>query len=256
MHAADGTYSVAPTQAQAETLFANQGPTRHIVQFNFVWGIPKIRMDNSAGRVIAAVLNDWQVSGIFRVDSGAPYDLGTPSYASGGSNNNLTGSSDYAARVVVNNLGALGSGCSSNQYSQFNNNFSGTNFVLGSSTPISGPVPGSIGLDSGRNLLHACPNRTLDLSLSRTIRVGGGRQIQLRADAFNAPNAVIFTGRSTTIALTSPTNQLQTNSVFLADGTVDPTKTKPNATNNNGAFGAVSGAASPRTVQLQVRFLF
>jgi hypothetical protein len=196
------------------------------------------------------------LSGILRLDSGSPYDLGNPSYGSGGGNTNLTGSSDYAARILVNSLSGLGSGCSSNQYSQFTNNYAQQNFVLSSSTPIAGPTVGSIGLDSGRNLLHACKNRVLDLSLSRTIRLGGGKQVQLRADAFNAPNAVIFNARQSTVALTSPTNQTITNSVFLADGTVDPTKTKPNATNNTGAFGAVSGAAANRTVQLQIRFIF
>ena len=103
------------------------------------------------------MLNDWQLSGIFRADSGTPYDVGF-SYGSGGGVL-LTGSPDYNARVVL--TGDPGNGCSSNQYQQFN------------TAAFSGPMPGSVGLESGRNYLSGCNNRTLDLAIARTIRLGG-----------------------------------------------------------------------------------
>jgi hypothetical protein len=254
----DGTFAVNTNpisgQAAAEKVFLDQGVTRHIVQTNFVWAIPKWNPDGGAMRAISYVINDWQLSGIFRFSSGSPYDLNTPSYSSGPSGQALTGTPDISPRIVINDLGAIGSGCTSNQYSQFANNFASTNYLLSSATPFSGPVVGSVGLDSGRNTLHNCKNRTLDLSLSRTIRLGGGRQFQIRADAFNAPNAQIITGSNRTVSVASAANQTQntSNRQLLADGTPDPAALKA----NQARFGAVNNWAQERRVQLQVRFIF
>jgi hypothetical protein len=136
--------------------------------------------------------------------------------------------------------GDPGNGCSSNQYQQFN------------AAAFSGPLPGSVGLESGRFYLSGCNNRTLDLAIARTIRLGSTRSLQIRADVFNAPNAVMWNGRSTTVNMTSPTNQTVTNPQYLADGSLDQTRLTP----NRAGFGAVNGARDPRTVQLQVRFQF
>ena len=92
----------------------------------------------------------------------------------------------------------------------------------------------------------------LDLSLARTIRIGGGRSVQLRADAFNAFNIVNFTGRQAQVQYVSPTNKTLRNSQFLADGTIDPARLKP----QNAGFGAVSSAGGMRTVRLTARFSF
>ena len=70
-------------------------------------------------KVLAAVANDWQVSGVFTGGNGAPYDV-TYSYQTAGANVNLTGSPNYRARIRT--VGDIGSGCSSDQYAQFNAN--------------------------------------------------------------------------------------------------------------------------------------
>ena len=94
----------------------------------------------------------------------------------------------------------------------------------------------------------------LDLSLARSIRLGGGRVIQLRADFFNAPNEGRITGRNTTMNLSNPTDPVTiTNLPFdPITGEVLPNRVRP----NQAGFGAVSGYQAPRTVQLQVRFSF
>ena len=115
-----------------------------------------------------------------------------------------------------------------------------------------GPQAGSAGLESGRNLFTGCKNRNLDLAIQRNIRLGGARQLQLRADVFNAFNLVVFNGRNTTIQFNSPTDLTVRNSQFLADGSMDPTKVKP----NERGFGAVTGANGLRTLQGQIRFVF
>jgi len=236
-HAADGSFSVRADQAAFNDLMKDQGLQRHIVRANFVWDLPDLRATGTAGRILGAIVNDWQLSTVFTGGSGPTFDA-TYQYQNNGANVNLTGSPDYAARVVI--TGDPGSGCSSDRYRQFN------------TEAFSGPLPGSLGLESGRNVLGGCADKTTDLSIARTIRVGGGRSIQLRADIFNAFNTVVYNGRVTQLQLVSPTNQTIRNSQYLADGSLDQAKLRPNAA----GFGAVTSAQPLRSMQLQVRFSF
>ena len=133
--------------------------------------------------------NDWQVSGIFTAGSGAPYDA-TFAYQTAGNSVNLTGSPNYRARIRT--VGDIGSGCSSDQYAQFN------------ASAFAGPTYNSIGDESGANLLNGCWDHTTDLSIARNVRVGGSRQLQFRVDLFNAFNSVVINARQTTINYNSP----------------------------------------------------
>jgi hypothetical protein len=151
---------------------------------------------------------------------------------------NLTGSSSFPARIVY--TGDPGSGCSDNQYAQFN------------ASAVAGPTYFSDGLESGRNLLRNCANKTVDLALVRNFRLGGGRQAQVRVDAFNAFNVLIYNNSQRQLQLTNPTDQGIRNSEFLADGSVNPDKTQP----KSAGFGAVTSAQNMRTVQLTFRLSF
>ncbi len=155
---------------------------------------------------------------------------------------NLTGSPlstvAYQPRVVYN--GDPGSGCSSNQYAQFN------------TSVVSGPTYGSTAMESGRNMLVGCPDHTVDLAIARNIKLGGGRQVQLRLDAYNAFNAVVYNSVQTQVQYNSPTDQSLRNSQTLADGSVDPSRLKP----KSAGFGAVRGAQNMRTMQFTARFSF
>lgn len=236
-HAADGSYSVRADQAEFNELMKDQGLQRHVVRANFVWDLPDLRGAGTTSRVLGAILNDWQLSTVFTGGSGPTYDV-TYQYQNNGANVNLTGSPDYAARVVI--AGDPGRGCSGDRYRQF------------ATDAFSGPLPGSLGLESGRNVLGGCADKTTDLSLARTIRIGGGRAVQVRADVFNAFNTVVYNGRVTQLQLVSPTNQTVRNPQFLPDGQLDQTKLRPNAA----GFGAVTSAQALRSMQLQVRFSF
>jgi hypothetical protein len=237
IHNADGTFSDDPTWAQAEKLLDNNGLRRHVVKGNFVWDLPNLPTPSAGLKVVGAVLNDWQLSGILTAGSGAPYTIGY-SYQNGGSNVNLTGSPNYAARIRI--LGDTGSGCSDNQYSQF------------TTSAFAGPLPGSNGLESGRNYMVGCPDHTLDLAVQRNIPVGGAKVIQLRADIFNALNSVIYNNRQTTLQLNSPTDPTIRNPQFNDDGTLNEARLQP----RNAGFGAVTSAQAMRSVQLQLRFQF
>jgi hypothetical protein len=183
------------------------------------------------------VANDWQLSGILSSGSDVPYDI-SYSYQTGGDNVNLTGSPSYGARVKI--LGDTGSGCSSNQYQQFNPGAFG------------GPTYGSLGLESGRFYMSGCPDHTLDLAIARNFRLTGGRNIQLRADVFNVLNTVVYSTRVTQLQLTNPTDQAVRNNQFNADGTLNATRLLP----KNAGFGAATAAQGMRSVQFQLRFQF
>jgi hypothetical protein len=152
---------------------------------------------------------------------------------------NLTGSPDYAARIRI--VGDPDSGCSGDPLRQFN------------TAAFQGPVPGSLGLESGNAYLRGCFSSTLDLSIARNIRIGGVRNLQFRVDVFNANNAAGITGRNTTLNLVNPNNAVTaTNLPFDASGTVIASRAIP----NNAGFGVANGYQTPRSVQAQLRFSF
>ncbi len=234
-HGADGTLSVRADQADYEKLNQTLDRRPHIIKANGVWSLPKV--PSSFGGVAGYLLNDWQLAGVLTAGSAAAYDLGF-GYQNNGGSVNLTGSPNYGARIVY--VGDPGNGCSNNQYAQFNVN------------AVTGPQYGSVGLESGRNILRGCPDKRVDLSLSKDLRVGGSRRLELRADVFNAFNAVIINGRNTTVTYVSPTNLTVVNNQFNADGSLNTSRAKP----NNSGFGAATGAQALRNVQLQLRFQF
>ena len=160
------------------------------------------------------------------------------SYQNGGGNQNITGSPDYGARVIV--VGDPGAGCSSDPLRQFNTD------------AFRGPAVGSVGLESGTNYLHGCFISVMDLAIARNIRLGGARTIQLRVDMFNAFNQAGITGRNTGITFVSPTDMTIQNLPFNADGTVIDSRSRP----RGAGFGVATGYQNPRTVQAQIRFSF
>jgi hypothetical protein len=236
-HAADGTISVRADQARYEELNKQIAVQPHVLRGNVVWDMPDLVADGGVKRALGYIVNDWQISSILNMSSGTNYDLGY-SYQSNGSNVNLTGSPDYAARIIF--VGDPGSGCSSDQYAQFN------------TASVRGPGYSSDGLESGRNIMRGCAQRDIDISLARNIRIGGGRAVQLRMDAFNAFNVVTFNGRSTTVTYNNPTAQVVNNAQFNADGSLNQNRLTP----RTAGFGAVTGAAGMRTIRLTARFSF
>ncbi len=210
-HAPDGTISIRSDQAAYEKLNDMLNLQRHLIKANWVWDLPDWKNPSPAGRILGAVINDWQVSGLFTGGSGNRYPAAPQntvadinySYNTAGGSVNLTGSPDYGARIVI--VGDPGSGCSSNQYKQFN------------TAAFAGPTYGSVGMESGRNYMVGCPDHTTDLAIARNIRLGGGRQVQLRVDAFNAFNTAIITRRNTSVTYRSPTDQTILNPQYVAN---------------------------------------
>jgi len=252
-HAADGTISIRSDQAQYEALNEDLPLQRHVIKGFAVWDLPKA--PDRFGTVGRYLLDDWQLSGVLTAGSAyqpgalqangstqannqtnGRYDVGYQ-YQTNGANVNLTGSPDYAPKIVY--VGDPGTGCSDNQYRQFN------------TAAIQGPTYGSVGLESGRGILGGCANKTIDLAIAKSFRIDG-KPLQIRLDAYNIFNMVVYNDRSTTVIYKSPTDQTIVNSQYLPDGTLDPARLQP----KNAGFGAATGAQPLRQMQLQIRFAF
>ena len=168
-----------------------------------MWQLPNAEVDN---KVLAAVIHDWQVSGVYRAGSGAPY---TVTY-------NIPGISPYthhrarqrleSGRIVI--TGDPGSGYSDDPYQQFN------------PSAFTTPKPNSNGLESGTNYLNYQPLYALDLSVARFIRFGGSRRLEMRVDAFNAFNTFTITGVNTMLQVRSLADPTPTNLSRDASGTL------------------------------------
>ncbi len=237
-HNADGSIGLRPEQDAVDEVLSNAGIRRHLIKGNFVWDLPNVNATTGVGHVLAAVANDWQVSGIVTAGSGAPYDA-TFAYQTAGASVNLTGSPNYRARIRT--VGDIGSGCSSDQYAQFN------------ASAFAGPTYNSIGDESGANLLNGCWDHTTDLSIARNVRVGGSRQLQFRVDLFNVFNSVVINARQTTINYNNPAAATTiTNNQFNADGSLNPSRLTP----ATAGAGAATAAQAMRAVQMQLRFTF
>jgi hypothetical protein len=233
-HNPDGTFQLRSDQADYEKLNEKLDRRPHTILANGVWDLPDV---HSLGNVTGYILNGWRLAGVWRAGSGAAYDPSFSYNANGGSVN-LTGSPDYGARIVY--VGDPGSGCSKDPYKQFN------------TSAVTGPTYGSVGLESGRNILRGCFDNRTDAALSRDIRMGGNRALEFRLDVFNVFNNVVYTNRQAQVQYNSPTDLTLRNSQTLASGALDPARLVP----RNAGFGAATAAQPLRSMQLQIRFAF
>jgi Carboxypeptidase regulatory-like domain len=237
-HNSDGTYSIRADQAEADELLGQAIANVHTFKGNFVWDLPDLRSSGPTLKAVGLLINDWQLSGVWTASTGTNYTVGF-NYQNGGGNVNLTGSPDYGARVRV--VSDPGAGCSSNPYAQFN------------TAAFQGPLTNSVGLESDNDYLRGCFNSVLDLAIARNIRLGGGKQLQLRVDMFNAPNAAGITNRNANINLANPNDPVTaTNLPYDAEGNLIASRSLP----RGAGFGVATGYQDPRRVQVQIRFSF
>jgi hypothetical protein len=78
--------------------------------------------------------------------------------------------------------------------------------------------------NASRNPVRGPSYRNVDLAISRRLPAGGGRAVELRAEAFNLLNA--------------------------------PPLGAPNGVAGTAAFGTITTAGDPRVIQLAVKYLF
>jgi hypothetical protein len=233
-HNADGSFQLRDDQDEFEKLNETLDRRPHSLKANAVWDLPNVAR---LGKVAGYILNDWRLAGVLTAGSGETYNLGY-NYQGGIGNQQLTGSPDFGARIYY--IADPGSGCSSDQYRQFN------------VTAVAGPTYNSTMMESGRNRMRGCPDKRVDMSVSRDIRLGGNRTFEFRLDVYNLFDTVIYDQRNSTVSYNSPTDQTVRNSQTLADGSLDPARLVP----RNAGFGAATRALPLRSMQLQFRFAF
>ena len=194
---------------------------------SFVYQTPR-----AARGALGVLANGWQVSGIYRWTSGTPYPITFNIPGIGAQN--LTGSDPgQNARIVVTS--DPGKGWSGDPYRQID------------TSVFAPPQTGSLGFESARFFLHGPPINNLDLSISKSISLGGKRKIEVRLDAFNALNHTQFTGVNSVANFASLTDPRITNLPFDQAGNLVRPMT---------GFGTVTGARSPRQLQIVARLTF
>jgi hypothetical protein len=201
----------------------------HNFVVNFIYQMPTV----TDRRALGVLVNEWQLSGVYRWTSGRPLQVNFSIPGIGATN--LTGTNNPNARVVL--TCDPGRGWSGDPYRQFN------------TACFAPPQPGSNGNESARYFLRNPPINNVDLSLSKRIGVIRDVKFEIRIDAFNALNHTQFTG---------PGNQIMTvNFASLTDRTITnlPHDANGNLVRPNG-FGAIDNVSQPRTLQLVTRITF
>jgi hypothetical protein len=226
----DDYSTIRPFSSDAENTRVNYSYVNydrpHIFVVNLIYQVPHIA--DGAGGVL---LNDWQISGAYRYMSGTPYTINFS--IPGISAANLTGSDgNNNARVIV--TCDPGKGSSGDPYSQLNQSC------------FAPPQPGSLGDESARYFVHGPPVNNVNLSLSKSFRLGERVRFEVRLDAFNALNHTLWRGVNNSVSFASLSDPTVTNLPYDADG---------NLVRQNG-FGTINGVRPPRQLQLVTRLSF
>jgi Carboxypeptidase regulatory-like domain/TonB dependent receptor/TonB-dependent Receptor Plug Domain len=199
----------------------------HNFTVNFIYHTPTVTESKALGMLV----NEWQISGVYRWTSGRPYGVGFSIPGIGAQN--LTGTDGNPnARIVL--TCDPGRGWSGDPYNQLD------------TSCFAPPQPGSDGAESSRFFVRAPPINNLDLSLSKNFVVVKEVKFEVRLDVFNALNHTQFTGVNATANFASLTDRTITNLPYDSSGAL----VRPNG------FGAVDGVAPPRTLQLVTRVTF
>jgi hypothetical protein len=186
---ANYTYSHAIDDAPAYQAFSYYNPLCQICRrgnsdldfpqvfvANFIYQTPALSGRNGGTR---AVLGGWQISGIFRAQSGIPFSIQSglnKSYTVVGTDTADYANSDHSVHV---NHGSLSNYLEASDFSQ--------------------PAYGSQG-DTGRNIVAGPGTNTWDMGLSKSFRFGERYRLQFRWEMFNAFNHPNFSSPNNTLS--------------------------------------------------------
>jgi hypothetical protein len=173
----------------------------------------------SSGRgLLPMLIRHWQVSGVLTLQSGRPFSVWNGAALSAGGDYNADGGGGAVGGGYYDRPDAPAAGSYKDQWST-------SDFLNGLFDASIFPRPAA-GTDGtlGRNTFRGPSYRTLDLTVTRSVRTGGSRELQFRVDMYNALNAL---------------------NLFL-----------PNADLSLANFGKSTQAFDPRMVQVGVRILY
>jgi Carboxypeptidase regulatory-like domain len=222
----------------ADNWTRNWGPAgtdrRHLGSFYYAYDLPKIGKNLLHSRIVGAVTDGWNFSGITSYSSGSPF---TPSFST--SNNiDFTGTPTSGARIDV--VGdpykdvPPGSPARAHGANYFN--------------PLAFSVPaiGTFG-NAGVNIMYGPGFINHDLTVTRAIRIMEKRELQLRVEAFNALNHVQFTGVNSAFSYSTCSVGSTSDCIATPSG---------GFRNTNANIGAFTGERGARILSLELRFQF
>ncbi len=201
---------------------------RHVAVINYTWDLPPAsRLWNT--RVIRAIFDNWQLSGITAFVSGNPRGIGvnptnfsqiTFSTVDGA---DLTGGGDGARVIVGGNPQPGGFDRTVDHW------FDPTVFAR---PAVGQVVAGSQYGNTARDVIRLPGVHNWDMTLFKNVPFGGGRQFQLRWEVYNVFNHTQFSDVDTTPRFDAAGNQVNAN------------------------FGRATVARSPRVMQASLRIFF
>lgn len=176
-------------------------------------------------KLVAALFNNWQVSGIYKAQSGAPLGV---SYSYSPSQD-ITGSTDSGRPILVANP------VLAKDQQNFNAAFNTEAFIAPPPSLCQTASPPFICWGNAAKYVFRGPGiNDWDISVFKNMPFADGKlRAQLRMEAYNIFNHTQFTGVDTA-ATFNPSTGAQT----------------------NGTFGQYSSAANPRQLQLALRLSF
>ena len=206
-----GSLFMIPGNRGADRSNCAIGDRRHIFNLSAVYQTPKL-----SGGSWRLLVNDWQISGIVRLQTGPYFGITT------GQDIALTGQTAYERPNQI--LGdPYTPGKPLNAYLN----------------PLAfhQPATGTYG-NMGANNLLAPGFVQIDMGLVRTFPIKERTNIQFRAEAFNLPNHV------------------NPDPCLIAGGSVATTCTAMSTAINSPTFGQIQAAKDPRILQLALKFIF
>ena len=147
---------------------------RHILVETWTWSLPFFKRDDAIGRVAGG----WEISGIYRFQSGAPFTI-VGNTAIGSRRADFLGGDPY-----LPDSGRVGP----------------TGAILWlDPTPFAAAPDGRRG-NSGRDRFRGPSYQVVDASLRKSFRLAHGTRIQVQADLFNALNHTNFNNPQANLA--------------------------------------------------------
>lgn len=202
----------------------------HVLVINYLYNLPKFIHSTSAfGKVGGVIANNWQLSGITSIQSGAPSGIGFSIAGIGNLNERYTGSPDIGPRIAF-------SGPVSYPKSQYE--------WIDPSVLRLPVVKGSQGFDSTRYPIRLPGYQNWDISAFKNVPIHGeAMYLQLRLEMFNAFNHPEF-------------NAINTSVTFNTAGQITNLPTALGGGGGRFGFGALTGTMDPRRIQLAAKFYF
>jgi hypothetical protein len=238
----DGTFTRL-VNAGLDYQLANFDRTQYIVG-NFVWDLPKASKLMGGNKAAGLFLDHWVFSGVTTLASGMPMDVG------------MTISGVDAGQRL---LGTITSGNLSGQQMRFLLNGSPQTGSTINASALVVPQLGNIG-PYPRTYLRNSWIVNQDLSLFKNIpfSADGKRYIQLRLEAFNAPNHPQISGYNLTTNVTNGANATGNNIFSNFSGLVATTNFRPagNTSVLGTYFGEPTGAQNMRVLQIAAKIYF